>query len=180
MTRLPGDAMPKMTYSLLIHERQYREIYARMRAERLLWAAWPDMAEAEWTAEEFCRRLGREEMYVLGGYIDDEPAGVLLLWPVAGRSLCAEVGLTAFRRHFRQARELARGALLHASGELSLSAIIGRVAAPNRHILRLLGSLGFAELGRVPGMIWYAAREHFVDGVLVMATPESIHNSREA
>lgn len=172
--------MAEMTYSLLIHERQYRAIYARMHAERLLWAAWPDVAAAEWTAEEFCRRLGREEMYVLGGCIDGEPAGVLLLWPVSGRTLCAEVGLTAYRRFFPQARELARGALLHACVELSLSAILGRVAAPNRHILRMLGGLGFAELGRVPGMIWYAARERFVDGVLVMATPDSIRNSREA
>lgn len=174
------NAMADMTYSLLLHAAQYREIYARMRAERLLWAAWPDVAAGEWTPEDFCRRLGRKDMYVLGGYIDGELAGVLLLWPVAQRTLCAEVGLTAFRRYFGQARELCRGALLHACRQLDLSAIIGRVAAPNRHILRMLGGLGFAELGRVPGMIWYAALQKFVDGVLVMATPSSIINSKEA
>lgn len=172
--------MPEMTYALLLHERQYRDIYARMQAGRLLWAAWPDMGAEEWTADEFCRRLGREEMYVLGGSIDGELAGVMLLWPVAGRTLCAEVGLTAFRGYFREAPALCRGALLHAARELGLASVLGRVAATHRHILRLLGCLGFAELGRVPGLIWLAARERFVDGVLVMATPDSIRNAKEA
>lgn len=181
MTPWHGEsAMAEMTYSLLLHEAQYREIYARMRTERLLWAAWPDIAAREWTPEDFCRRLGRPDIYVLGGYIDRELAGVLLLWPVAQRTLCAEIGLTAFRRFFPQARDLCAGALRHACRELGITAILGRVAAPNRHILRMLGGLGFTELGRVPGMIWYAARQKFVDGVLVMATPASIINSQEA
>ena len=166
--------MLNATYKVLINEAEFLAIYRKLDADGSFWAFWPDVEEEEWTAERFCHFLSRDGLYVLGGYIDGELAGAMLLWPVAPRTLCAEIALTAFKPFYPLATKLCQGALLKVLDELEIASILGRVATPNRHCLRLLGGLGFREVCRVPGLFWYACKRKFVSGALVMATPESI------
>lgn len=166
----PGE----YTYKVLIHEWQYAEIYRRMLMEDLLWAAWPDMDPAEWNEDTFCQWLSTPSILVIGGYAANELAGVMTLWPVTRQTLCAEIGVTAFRDYFSIARELCYGALLHGFELTGASSYLGRIVSGHRHILRMFASLGFYELGKVPGLMWHARKKQFVDGVLVCGTPESI------
>lgn len=171
--RWHGDVM-SMTYKVIINAGELAEIYRRLKEEKLLWAVWSDIDDEEWTESLFVKFLSRDDTLVLGGYIDGELAGVMTMRPAEMKSLTANIGLTAFRKFFKQAVPLCMGALLWACDTQDMKSILGRVAAPNRHILRLLSSLGFKEIGRVPGMTWYTRKQAFVDGVLVLATVESI------
>ena len=164
----------EMAYTVLLHKSQYHALYDRLREENLLWAVWPDVDAGDWTPDVFINLLSRPDTLVLGGAIDGAPAGVMTLRPVTARSLTAEIGLTAFRHYFARAEDLCRGALLWACEHLDVASFLGRVAIPNRHILRMLSCLGFRELGRVPGMCWYTRKQKCVDGALVLATPDSI------
>jgi len=150
-------------------------IYERLRAENLLWTVYPEMDPEQWSFEYFLS-FHQTPVHTLAGYIDGEMAGVQFLWPFRDsyRTQCAEIGLTAFRPYFAHAVPLCRGALLWACENLEPASIIGRVAAPAHHIMRLLGCLGFQPLGLIPGLLWYTRRQRHVDGWLVMATPESI------
>lgn len=166
-----------MTYKVLIHTEQYREIYRLMDEQDLLWAAWPEVEPEEWSAELMVNMFTRRDFLVLGGYVDGQLAGAMTLYPDNYRSRVAWIGLTAFRPYFPQAEELCRGALLWALDTQDISAIMGKVAAPNRHIIRMLGLLGFREVVRVPDLMWFARFQKWVAGVLVMATPESIRET---
>ena len=170
MTRSRGE----FSYSVLIHGWQFAEIYRRMLHDDLLWAAWPDTDDCEWSEDYFCDRLARGNILVIGGYVRDELAGVMTLTAVAEKTLCAEIGLTAFREHFPIARELCAGALIRGFELTGAKSFIGRIAAPHKHILRMFATLGFEKLGRVPGMIWHSRKGNFVDGILVAATPDSV------
>ena len=57
---------------------------------------------------------------------------------------------------------------------MDCESLVGRVAAPNRHALRMAPQVGFHLLGRVPGMCWHGKKQQFVDGVLVLATPDTV------
>lgn len=170
MTRSPGE----FSYRVLIHDWQFAEIYRRMLHDDLLWAAWPDTDDCEWSEDYFCDRLARDTILIIGGYVRGELAGVMTLTPVAEKTLCAEIGLTAFREHFPIARDLCAGALARGFELTSAKSFIGRIAAPHRHILQMFASLGFKEMGRVPGLIWHSRKRKFVDGILVFATPDSV------
>ena len=163
-----------MTYRILVDEDDYRSLYARLRAENLLWAFWPDVDPGDWSCDRMARMLSRPDELVVAGYADGTLAGLMLVWPFSARSNCAEVGLTAFRGFFPVAAGLCRGALLFACDELNPASFVGRVPAPSRHILRMLGQVGFCEIARIPGLCWYTRKQRFVDGVLAMATPDSI------
>ena len=155
-------------------------IYERLRAEDLLWTVYPEVDPEEWTLERFYS-VHKAPLHVLAGYIDGEMAGVMLSWPFreSWGTRVMEIGLTAFRKFFAQAVPLCRGALLWACDSLQPTAVIGRVACPSHHILRLLDSVGFSKLGRVPGLCWFTRKQQVVDGWLVMATPESIRATKE-
>lgn len=168
MTHSPGEFL----YKVLAHEWQLARVYERMRTEDLLWAAWPD--EEEMDERYFIQRLGRDDTLVIGGYVDGELAGIMTLTAVAKNTLCAEIGLTAFRQYFGIAHGLCHGALLWAFELTGAKSFIGRIAAAHRHILRMFAALGFYELGRVPGMIWHARRHKFMDAVIVVARPDTI------
>lgn len=170
----------EMTYKVLLHEADYRAIYTVMLEDDTLWAAWPDIDRDEWSPEVLVRFMSRPDVLVLGGDVDGVPAGFMTLHPVTPRTMTAEIGVAAFRPFFGQAAALCRGALLWACENLELTSFLGKVAAPNRHVLAMLGQVGFRELGRVPGLFWYSRKQRFVDGVLVMATPESIQKTMEA
>lgn len=166
-----------MTYRVIAPEdsQTLEYVYERLRAEDLLWTVYPEVDPEEWSLERFLR-IHTAPMHVLAGYVDGEMAGVMLSWPFreSWRTRVLEIGLTAFRRHFAQAVPLCRGALLWACDHLQPTAVIGRVACPSHHILRLLDSLGFQKLGKIPGLCWFSRKQTHVDGWLVMATPESI------
>ena len=166
-----------MSYKVLLYEEQYAQIYRRMNEEGLLWAAYPEIDAEEWSEEGYIRMMARDDVLCLAGYIDNEIGGVMTLYPAVSKTRTAVIGLTAFRDYFRQAVPLCMGALLWACATQDIESILGRVAAPNRHILRLLNSLGFEEKLRVPGMTWYTKKQKFVDGVIVMATPDTIREA---
>ena len=168
----------EMTYQVLIRRDQLAAIYRRLADEGLLWAVWSDIDGEQWSEDFFVSMLDRPEMLVLGGYVDGALAGVMTLNPLIQRTRTLEIGLTAFRDYFGQAEALCRGALLWACETQDVASFLGRVAAPNRHILRMLGRLGFRELGRVPGLGWYTRKQDFVEGVLVLATPASIRATK--
>ena len=154
-------------------------LYAVLHAERTLWAIWPEHGD-DCTEEQFCSAMGAEDMLVLGGYIDGDLAGVLTLRPFCSdRTLCGEVGLTALRKYFPVAAPLCRSALLWCYDNLELRTMVGRVACPNRHILRMLGQVGFSRAALIPGLCWYGRKQQFVDGWLVTATRRSVERSME-
>lgn len=161
-------------YKVILNAEELTAMYRRLKEERLLWAIWSDVDEDEWTESQFVRFMTRQDTLVLGGYIDGELAGVMTLRPAEPKSQTGFIGLTAFRKFFKQAVPLCMGGLLWACDTQDMVSVLGRVAAPNRHILRLLASLGFKEIGRVPGLTWYTRKQAFVDGVLVLATVDSI------
>lgn len=163
-----------ISYKVLPHEEDYHAIYNKLRTDDLFWALWPDVDKDDWTQDAFVSLLSRPDMLVLGALIDGAIAGVMFLHPVMPRSMAAEIGVTAFRPFFPQAAALCRGALLWACERLDPASFLGKVAAPNRHALFMLERVGFSELGRVPGLCWYTRKQTFVDGVLVIATPDSI------
>ena len=163
----------EMTYKQLIRPEQYAAVYRHLADEDLLWALFWDVDPDQWSVDFFVRMMDRDDRYVLAGYIDGEFAGLMTLLGLP-RSRCAEIGLTALRPYFRQAVPLCLGALRLACDKLDVASFYGVVPAPNRHILRMLGAVGFHEMGRVPGMCWYTRKQAFVPGVLVMATPSSI------
>ena len=163
-----------MTYKQLIRPEQYAAVYRYLADEDLLWVLFWDVDPDQWSVDLFVRMLDREDRYVLAGYIDGQFAGLMTLMPTLPRSRCVEIGLTALRPYFRQAAPLCLGALKLACETLDVASFLGRVPAPNRHILHMLGAVGFREIGRVPGMCWYTRKQEFVPGVLVMATPSSI------
>lgn len=166
MTPLPGE----FSYRVLLREADFRRVYGRVRD--LLWLVWPELPDEE----SFVARLASPGVYVLEGYVAGEAAGLLLLWPYGTPSLCAEIGVCGYRPHFAVAGALFLGALLHVleTFEPAPLSFIGRVARVNVAALTMLQAVGFRRLGVVPGMMWLARKEKFVDGVLVMATPESV------
>ena len=169
-----------LSYRVLLHDCEYRALYDALRRDNTLWALWPDVDADEWTPDALGAMLSRDDVLTVRGEIDGAPAGVMTMHPVMRRTLTAEIGVAAFRPYFPYAAALCRGALLWACGRIKPASFLGKVAAPNRHALRLLGQVGFSELGRVPGLCWYTRKQRFVDGVLVMATPESIKNAANA
>ena len=168
----------EMAYELMT-ETDVRLLYACLQAEGILWALVPDVPEI--SEEQFVADMMRDDVYPLAGYVDGELAGCLTLRPFDGRNTnCAEVGVTARRKFFRVAAPLCRGALIHAADVLQPSSFIGRVAEPNHHILRMLSSVGFEKLRRIPGLVYYGRKQRYVDGWLVLATPETVRTSEGA
>lgn len=152
------------------------DAYARLAEQDLMWALFPEMESislCQW------REIMAGPVLILGGFIGGRSAGYLSVRPFMGRTLCGEVGVTALRPWFSRAARLSRGAFLWAFRHLDCVSLVGRVAAPNRHILRMAPEVGFRELGRIPGMCWHARKRKFVDGVLLLATPESVRESME-
>lgn len=151
-------------------------LYARMKVERLLWSLWPQYPEEWWSQEKFVALTGYAASLVLGVAVDGEPGGFLHLWPYCGSAYTrvGEVGVCAFRSHFRVAPAMCRAAMRWVFEHQDCSCLIGHIPDPNRHALRMLESVGFRKVCRVPGMGYYAKKRSFVDGVLVMATPDAV------
>ena len=166
------------SYRILTELADFERVFQRLEREGLFWAS-----DCEWESPERARWLRsctREDVLMLEGLVDGEPAGVLKLSPFMARTRCGEIGVAAYRDFFRHAAWLARGACLWCFERLHCASLVGRVAAPNRHALRMAPRVGFRVLGRVPGMCWHGKKQQFVDGVLVLATPESVREAESA
>lgn len=166
----------KLTYNV-VPEYALPAIYAVLKAENTLWAIWPEHGD-ECTEEEFCTAMGAPDVLVLAGNIDGDPAGVLTLRPFCSDlTQCGEVGLMALRKYFSLAAPLCRSALLWCFDNMDLRSMVGRVAVPNRHVLAMLGQVGFSKAAKIPGLMWYGRKKDFVDGWLVTATRETVERS---
>lgn len=176
------DSRHEYAYRRICAPEEHAEIYRRLRDEDLLWPLFSEIEPDEWSEELYVRMLGPNSMCeTWAGYVDGAMAGIAYLWPFdfSHRTRIAEIGLTAFRDYFGQAARLARGCLVeiceaHNRQDRLVASIVGRVPAPNRHILAMLEQLGFSRLCRLPGMFWFTRLQRHVDGWLVQATPESI------
>lgn len=81
---------------------------------------------------------------------------------------------TAFRAGFAVATEQARGGFQWAFDHLDCTSIMGVCPLPNRHAWKLAEACGFRVLARLPRACFYARKGNYVDGVLVLCTPESL------
>lgn len=176
MIPLPGE----VSYRCLAGEQGLGLLHEKMAAQDLFWAAWPQLDDTD--RASFVKYVDRPEVLALGGFIKDELAGCLTLQPFGDRTLVAEIGVTAFRPYFSVARPLFLHALGHALNilEPAPTAFVGRVARVNRHIIAMLASCGFTEMGRIPGLVWHSRKRIFMEGALVMATSENILKLLEA
>ena len=81
---------------------------------------------------------------------------------------------TAFRAGFAVAAQQARGGFQWAFEHLDCTSIMGICPLPNRHAWRLAEACGFRVLARLPKACWHARKGRYVDGVLVLCTPENL------
>lgn len=152
-------------------------IYERLKADDLFWCLTPD--RAHWGREEWLEMYSRDYVLVLAGYVDGKLAGFATLFPYRMATQCGEVGLCAFRGHFREAAPLCRAALLWVYSHIDVVTLIGHVPVPNRHILRMLEQVGFGRQCLIPKLMWYERKQKFVDGWLVMASKDSVAKSAD-
>lgn len=166
-----------MTYRILVDEADLAPLFDKLKEEDLFWCLTPE--KAHWSREAWLKAYTDPRVLVLAGYVGGELAGFMTVWPYRPVTRCAEVGLCAFRRHFRQAARLCAGALVWAFDNLDARTLLGHVPAPNRHILRMLDAVGFSRLCLIPGLTFYERKGTFVDGWLVGADRASVEKAQE-
>ena len=167
------------TYRIIYDPVEHAAIYRKLKEENLLWALFSEIDEWQWSEDLYIKMHNSSNVReTWAGYIDGELAGLAYIWPFQGswRTRCAEIGLTAFRPYFKQAARLARQGLLEILRHhgFTISSLIGRVPAPNRHILNMLGELGFQRKLKLPKLFWYTRQQRHVDGWIVFAQPQDI------
>lgn len=171
------------SYKIIVDPAEHATIYRRLREEDLLWCLFSEIEQNEWSEELYIKMHNSSTLReTWAGYIDGQLAGIAYLWPfqLSWRTRCAEIGLTAFRPFFRHAARLCREGLLRilehhkVDGEHTITSFVGRVPAPNRHILNMLGKLGFTKQCKIPDLFWFTKQQKHVDGWLVMAKPMDV------
>ena len=88
-----------------------------------------------------------------------------------------EFDFTAYREAFHIAPRMAQGGFLWIFEHCGASAIVGFCAEPNRQAWHLARACGFIIMGTIPGLCWFSRRKKFVNGVMVMATPQSVEDA---
>jgi len=169
------------TFKVLVSASDFSAVFNALKRDGLLWTVYPEVDAEDWSLDLFLAYCGPETAtWTLAGYVDGELSGCMWLWPFRGAlcGRCAEIGVTAFRGHFRDAERLVFGALDKACRELDVASFIGRVPVHSRHVLAMHERVGFSILGRVPGLMWYTRKKRPCDGYLMMATPETIAEAR--
>jgi len=86
---------------------------------------------------------------------------------------------TAFHAGFPCAAQQAQGGFAHMFARHGASAIVGITPAPFRHAWGLAEACGFEIVTRLPGACWLARKQRFVDGVMVMCTPQTLRKVQE-
>ena len=87
---------------------------------------------------------------------------------------------TAFHAGFHCAAKQAQGGFAHMFERHGASAIVGITPAQFRHAWGLAEACGFEIVTRLPGACWLARKQKFVDGVMVMCTPQTLRNVQES
>lgn len=167
-----------MTYKVLTEAVEFSLLFDRLEAEGLHWAVTPD--RASWQKRQWLDAYMADGVLVLAGYIDGRLAGFMTVFPYRfhAATLCAEIGLCAFRDYARQAVPLCLGALEWAFDHLDVKTLVGHVPGCNHHVLRMLEAVGFHRECLLPGLLWHDRKARFVDGWLVTADRLSIQSAR--
>lgn len=167
-----GDMM-EMTCRVLKAD-DFHRMYPRMVEDRLLWAFWPQYLDDWWTEEKFVSLLSARDSVVVGVEVDGVVGGFLHLWPYCGSEFtkAGEVGVCAFRKYFPLASQMCRVVVRYVFSHFDCSCLIGHIPVHNIHALRMLESVGFTKVCRVPEMGYFARKDRFSDGWLVNAVPE--------
>lgn len=168
-----------LNYKILYRHDDLKAVWEKIQAESLAWALWPQSDVTSWTSEDFCQRVDAWNVLMLGAFVGRDLAGLMRITPLCEGSNAAEIGVVAFRQFFPRAAAMCLGAMQWAVARLKASAFVGYVPKPHRHVLAMCGRAGFSTLGIVPEMFWHDRKKGHVDGVVVMATPESIWTAME-
>ena len=163
-------------------------VFHHMQAEGLTACAMSSVPSP--TLEQWRHITAPEQGVLLGCYAADtdqvtaSPANPAIPGDPAQLLACAmfsprrgrvwEFDFTTFRRAAALAVPMARGGLGWAFNNLNCAAVMGLCPAPNRHAWRLAESCGFKVLGRLPGACLHARKKAWVEGVLVLCTPQSL------
>lgn len=86
---------------------------------------------------------------------------------------------TAFHAGFNCASKQAQGGFAHMFERHGASAIVGITPVQFRHAWGLAEACGFEIVTRLPGACWLARKQRFVDGVMVMCTPQTLRKVQE-
>lgn len=150
---------------------QIDEPYERMQAEGLL--PYAMYAFAAPSLQDWRRVTAPEKGLLLR--CEDEHGRLLacgLFSPRLGKIW--EFDFTAFRESAHLAPLMARQAFAWFFEQQDCAGIVGLCPAPNRHAWRLAKVAGFNILGRLPQACFYARKQRYVDGVLVLCTRQSL------
>ena len=169
-----------------LHDQTNRDaVFLRMQAEGLTACAMSSLASP--TLEQWRLITAPERGVLLGCYAAgaDQPTSTPASGDDSARLLaCAmfsprrgqvwEFDFTTFRHAAALAVPMAHGGLGWAFANLDCAAVMGLCPAPNRHAWRLAKSCGFRVLGRLPAACLHARKNAWVDGILVLCTPQSL------
>lgn len=159
----------------ILAKEDFRAMYPRMRDGGLLWTMWPQYPSAWWSEERFIALLGDEKSAVIGGYVNGQLGGFLHLWPYGGSlyTKVGEAGVCAFREYFPYAQEMCKAAMEYVFAHFDCSCLIGHIPVQNIHALKMLEAVGFKKVCRVPQMGYFARKDMFTDGYIVLAIPNN-------
>ncbi len=179
----------RFTYAPIVDQQARDAVFERMQAQGLTACAMSSIASptlAQW------QHITAPQLGVLLGCYGQpqEEAAPALACEQAPLLACAmfsprrgrvwEFDFTTFRQWARQAVPMAHGGLRWAFANLGCSAVVGLCPAPNRHAWRLAEACGFRVLGRLPHACLHARKQAWVDGVLVLCTPQDLFNAQQA
>lgn len=86
---------------------------------------------------------------------------------------------TAFHAGFHCTAQQAQGGFDYMFQRHGASAIVGITPVQFRHAWQLAEVCGFEIVTRLPGACWLARKQRFVDGVMVMCTPQSLRVAQQ-
>ena len=86
---------------------------------------------------------------------------------------------TAFHAGFHCAAQQAQGGFEYMFKQHEASAIVGVTPVQFRHAWQLAEACGFEVVTRLPGACWLARKQQYVDGVMVMCTPQSLRLAQQ-
>ncbi|MBE6441854.1 MAG: N-acetyltransferase [Desulfovibrio desulfuricans] len=161
-------------YKHITDERVRSELYNKMIVEGLADAAFP------------CGRMRLDEWLRLTAPRDGNVFGVSLdiFGHYHGMALFREreyrmwaFDFCSFRAGFDWAVEQARGAFRWIFSITDATSLYGVTPVTHRAARRLAESCGFVQCAVLPSACWLARRGKYVDGVLVLCTPQTLEDS---
>lgn len=86
---------------------------------------------------------------------------------------------TAFHAGFHCAAQQAQGGFDYMFKRYGTGAIVGITPVQFRHAWQLAEACGFEIVTRLPGACWLARKQKYVDGVMVVCTPQSLRVAQQ-